>query len=100
VVAVRGAFEEVRDTAKSFNLTDGPLVKTIEHWTAQITETLDSLDNMTRDASALLQPDSNLRFEFETMLRELGRAARSIRLLSEYLERNPNSLLTGRSEEE
>lgn len=100
LVAMRGAFEEVRDTAETFNLSDGPLAKTIETWTAQITETLDSLDNLTNDASALLKPDSNMRYEFETTLRELGRAARSIRLLSEYLERNPNALLTGRSEGE
>ena len=100
LAAVRGAFEEVRDTAESFNLSDGPLSETIETWTVQITETLDSLDNLTNDASALLQPDSNVRYEFENMIRELGRAASSIRLLSEYLERNPNALLTGRSEEE
>ncbi len=100
LIAVKGAFQEIRDTAESFNLSDGPLAETIDHWTVQITETLDSLDNLTNDASALLKPDSNVRYEFETMLRELGRAARSIRLLSEYLERNPNALLTGRSEEE
>ncbi len=97
-VAMRGAFEEIRDTAESFNLKDGPLAQTIDNWTSQITTTLNSLDNLTNDASALIKPDSNIRYEFETMLRELGRAARSIRLLSEYLERNPNALLTGRSE--
>lgn len=100
VAAMRGAFEEVRDTAESFNLTDGPLAKTIDHWTAQITETLDSLDKLSADASAVLKPGSDLRYEFENMLRELGRAAKSVRILSEYLERNPNALLTGRSEEE
>jgi len=100
IVAMRGAFEEVRDTSKTFNLSEGPLAKTIDTWTQQITETLDSLDNLTNDASALIKPGSDMRYEFEKMLRELGRAARSIRLLSEYLERNPNSLLTGRSEEE
>lgn len=100
LVSMRGAFEEVRDTAKSFNLSEGPLAETIETWTVQITKTLDSLDDLTNDASALLQPDSNVRYEFETMLRELGRAARSIRLLSDYLERNPNALLTGRREED
>jgi paraquat-inducible protein B len=100
VVAARSAFEEVRATAKSFNMSDGPLAKTIDDWTAQITKTLDSLDNLSNDASALLQPDSNIRYEFENMLRELGRAARSIRLLSDYLERNPNALLTGRRDGE
>ncbi|MGZ0709493.1 MlaD family protein [Coraliomargarita sp. W4R53] len=100
VGAMRDAFEQVSDTANSFNLNDGPLAKTIETWTTQITETLDSLDSLSSNASALLKPGSDIRYEFETMLRELSRSARSIRLLSEFLERNPNALLTGRSEEE
>lgn len=100
LLAVRGAFEEVRDTAESFNLSEGPLAVKIETWTEQITNTLDGLDTLTNDASALLKPGSDARYEFENMLREVSRTARSIRLLSEYLERNPNALLTGRGEEE
>jgi paraquat-inducible protein B len=100
VVAMRSAFEQVSQTAKSFNINDGPLADTIATWTTQITETLDGLDQLSQDASALLKPGSDMRYEFETMLRELSRTARSIRLLSEFLERNPNALLTGRSEEE
>ena len=89
IVAIRNAFEEVSVAAKTFNLTEGPLTKT-----------LDSLDKLASNASVLLKPSSDLRYEFESMLRELGRAATSIRLLSEYLERNPNALLTGRNKEE
>jgi paraquat-inducible protein B len=100
VSAARAAFEAVRETAKSFNLSEGPLATTIDDWTTQITKTLESVDHLTNDASALLQPNSDMRYEFETMLRELGRAARSIRLLSDYLERNPNALLTGRRDGE
>ncbi|MDQ8193838.1 MlaD family protein [Coraliomargarita sp. SDUM461004] len=99
VDAMRVAFEQVTATAQSFDLNDGPLSATIQTWTQQITDTLASLDNLTQDANALLQPGSDMRHEFESMLRELGRAARSVRLLSEYLERNPNALLTGRSEQ-
>lgn len=100
LLAARGAFEDVSETAKSFNLSDGPLSETIDAWTVQITETLDALEVLSDDASALLKPGSEARYEFETMLREISRAARSIRLLSEYLERNPNALITGRGEDE
>lgn len=47
----------------------------------------------TREA---LSPDSPLRYDLETTLRELAAAARSIRLLAEYLESNPNALIYGR----
>lgn len=100
LLAAREAFEAVRDTAGSFDLSGGPLATAIDSWTVQISQTLDGLDGLTQDASALLKPGSDSRYEFENMLREVSRTARSIRLLSEYLERNPNALITGRSEEE
>lgn len=99
LLAVRETLETVRATAESYNLSEGPLAETMATWTAQITRTLDGLDTFANDASALLKPGSDARYEFETMLREISRTARSIRLLSEYLERNPNALLTGRSED-
>ncbi len=42
-------------------------------------------------------PDSRLRYDLETTLQELAAAARSIRLLAEYLESNPNALIYGKS---
>lgn len=47
-------------------------------------------------AREALSPDSPLRYDLETTLRELSAAARSIRLLAEYLESNPNALIYGR----
>lgn len=43
-----------------------------------------------------LAPDSPLRYDLETTLQELAGAARSIRLLAEYLESNPNALIYGK----
>lgn len=39
---------------------------------------------------------SPLRYDLETTLQELAAAARSIRLLAEYLESNPNALIYGK----
>lgn len=99
LISVRGAFEELRDTAESYNLSDGPMATVVATWTEEITKTLNSFNSLSSDASALLQPDSNVRYEFEKMLRELSRAARSLRVLTDYLERNPNALLTGRKDD-
>ncbi len=40
--------------------------------------------------------ESPLRYDLESMLQELAAASRSIRLLAEYLESNPNALIYGK----
>lgn len=48
-------------------------------------------------ADELIGEDSQLRFQLDTMLRELSGAARSIRLFADYLERHPEALIQGKS---
>ncbi|MCU7933354.1 MAG: MCE family protein [Candidatus Thiodiazotropha sp. (ex Dulcina madagascariensis)] len=47
-------------------------------------------------ADEIMQRDSPLMSEMTAALRELGAAARSIRIMSEYLERHPEALLRGK----
>jgi len=44
----------------------------------------------------LLAPDAVLPQNADVALRELGRAARSLRELSDYLQAHPDALLRGR----
>jgi paraquat-inducible protein B len=55
----------------------------------QADETLKSIDTIFADDSVLSQ-------ELQTSLRELADAARSLRILSNYLERHPEALLRGK----
>ncbi|MBT3767154.1 MAG: MCE family protein [Rhodospirillaceae bacterium] len=55
----------------------------------QVHEILTSIDDAVSDKSAL-------RYDLATTLQELAAAARSIRLLTSYLERNPNALIYGK----
>ncbi|MCF8104676.1 MAG: mammalian cell entry protein, partial [Desulfohalobiaceae bacterium] len=54
----------------------------------------------TEESLAALQEvtgeDSAMRFELTNTLQELSRAARSIRNLTDYLERHPESLFKGK----
>lgn len=50
-----------------------------------------------RGTLGALSDDSELRYEVATLLREATEAARALRTLAETLERNPESLLTGKS---
>jgi paraquat-inducible protein B len=55
----------------------------------QADETLKTIDKMFADDSPISQ-------ELQTSLRELADAARSLRILSDYLERHPEALLRGK----
>jgi len=47
-------------------------------------------------AEDLLGENSNTRYNLDTALEELAAAARSVRLMANYLEQNPDALLKGR----
>jgi paraquat-inducible protein B len=98
LTAVRLAFEDIQSTTKSLNLKNGPLAETVERWTTRFEQSLDKLDRLSTQTSDIMEPDSSLRVEFENTLRELSRTALTVRKFADYLERNPNALLTGRLE--
>jgi paraquat-inducible protein B len=51
------------------------------------------------NADRFVEPDSAKSQELDTMLMELTRAARSVRVLADYLERHPEALLRGKKGE-
>ncbi|GAI83620.1 unnamed protein product, partial [marine sediment metagenome] len=55
----------------------------------QIQTTLSNLEDMTEEGSPL-------RYELHNVLKELSAAVRSIRVLTDYIERHPESLLRGK----
>jgi paraquat-inducible protein B len=96
LTAMHGAFVEVQSAAQAFNLDTGALGATVNAWTTRFEQSLEKLDGLTSQTTEMVEPDSSLRYELESALRELSRAARSARQFTDYLERNPNALLTGR----
>jgi paraquat-inducible protein B len=57
---------------------------------------LSQADQTLRAAQNVVSPDSPVFFEITSTLREIKNTAAAVRLLAEYLERNPNALLTGK----
>jgi len=95
---LRATLEKVGRTVESYDLKEGPMADALSEATERFGQTLTKLDRLVENADAMVDPESVLRYELENTLRELGRAARSIRALADYLERNPNALVTGRAE--
>ena len=65
---------------------------------AELEQTLVSGRRTLDTAGEAIGPDSALRVDLASTLQELGRAAESIRVLADYLERHPEALLRGKTE--
>lgn len=100
---------DVRKSVKSLSLTLRDARKLIKHIDEQVNphtstllkmvEALNGLIVQTGETLNTFSEDSRLVYESNRMLRELNTAARSVRILSEYLEQHPEALLTGKKRE-
>jgi paraquat-inducible protein B len=61
-------------------------------------ETLPALTAVADDANALLSPTSTVSTELRQLLIELRDAARSIRVMADYLEQHPEALIRGKGD--
>ena len=73
-----------------------PILMEANETNEEIQKTLASLKFAADRIENTLAPESSMRYEVERALSELSAAAQSIQQLSDYLERNPRSLLTGK----
>jgi paraquat-inducible protein B len=62
----------------------------------QARKTLVTAEKTLNTADKAISPNSALQQEAQSLLRELGAAARSIRVLASYLERHPEALIKGK----
>lgn len=98
--AARETLTALRETARSLDLEQGAAGEKADALVTRLDRTLDGFDKLLAETEAVLGPGSGVRYEFENALREISETARAVRVLADYLERNPNALLTGRPEEE
>lgn len=97
------AIVTVRDMAKTvdqnFTTLTGDLKQTSSDTRAalkQASETMKEAESAIANVKTLVDPDSQTFYELTRSLREVSAAARSMRQLSSYLERNPRALIFGK----
>jgi paraquat-inducible protein B len=88
-VAVQNAALLFQDLQKAAARV-GPLV-------AAMQRAAERADRLLADANGVIEPGSQTQRELSTMMREISGAARSMRNLTDELDRNPNSLLFGKT---
>ncbi|MGH8388501.1 MAG: intermembrane transport protein PqiB [Pseudomonas sp.] len=90
-----GNLVEMRKTLTQFNARTLPGVQST---LLNVSKTLESANTTLQSANSTLAEDSPQREKLGETLDELGRTSRSLRDLSDYLGRHPESLLRGRPE--
>ena len=73
--------------------------KSIAGLLKSLNQTRTNTDKLLGSANKLIEPNSVLDTELNNMLQEGGGAARSLRVLADYLERHPEALIRGKTGE-
>lgn len=92
-----------RDSLELAKDTMTELSGDVEELILSTRETLDTANSALKQAEKTLgtvSDDSRLVYELNRTLRELSTAARSMRLLTDYLERHPEAMLKGKPKQE
>jgi paraquat-inducible protein B len=88
------------DLKKLLETTDRTIKRLDEEITPELKASLEELRRVLENTDAtLVGKDAPAQQELREALQEIARAARAFRVLSEYLDRNPDALIRGKTQE-
>ena len=96
--SVRGAMGDIGTLARNAEGQLQPLTSSLQQTLGTARTALESAQETMKSVNGVMAPNSPVGYELVQTLRELSEAARALRVLADYLERNPNSVLFGRNE--
>jgi paraquat-inducible protein B len=92
--------QTLQDAGKAVNRIDGEVTPGLKTTIEDLRGTIGVVDRVLKNADAtLVGKDAPAQQELRDALQEITRAARSLRTLTDYLERHPESLIRGKTEE-
>jgi paraquat-inducible protein B len=92
------AMVSVRELADGADDRVGPLVDELKQASDEFGDLLEQAATVLQSVESSIDEDSDLRVRTITAMEEVARAARSLRVLADYLERHPEALLKGKKE--
>jgi len=94
--SVKGTSDDAGELLRNVNQRIGPLQADLNKTTAKLRSALDSAKSAIDEIDGMVSDESDLRYYIDIFMREMTLAARSVRALADYLERNPDALLRGK----
>ena len=98
--ALEETLESIEELAESLNGSTRPMIMHMDSAAVALNATLQATQGILENVEAMTSPESAFRYETQTAMKEMSEMARSLRFLADELERNPGSLLRGKSEEQ
>lgn len=93
---IKTMLSDLSEALASFNKISSSVAGNADGTLTQLNRTLSEIEATTLRAKAWMDPSSVLYNEALEAMAQISDAARSMRILAEYLERNPNALITGK----
>jgi paraquat-inducible protein B len=98
---VNGKVKPLSDSAvttmKDFSKLARHVDTKVDPLSKSVTEAMKAVKSAFKSIDELVGKDSSTRDDLENTLKELSGAARSLRVLADYLEQHPDALLKGKS---
>jgi paraquat-inducible protein B len=91
------AVDETRTLLQNINRQIEPLAAEVSSTAAEFRAALKQSEATLANLSSMTAENAGLRYNLEQFLTELAATARSLRTLSDYLDRHPDSLLRGKT---
>jgi len=99
IVELPKTIAAVRHLANNLDNRTEPLATSLRGTSDEARRSVESLRATLDGVHTLLAPDGPLAVQLTQTVGDLGRAARALRDLADYLERNPNAVLFGRAKD-
>jgi paraquat-inducible protein B len=96
LTSVKTSFDQLDATLKKLDKELDPISSNLNPTLEEAKKTMAQLQSATAHLDKMLSTNSSFRYQLDNALSQIGTAADSLRRLSEFLERNPNSIIFGR----
>ena len=96
LASLRQMLDQAGSLLKRIDGRVDPLADSVTNALYDAQKTLGDLRVAIQNVSALIAPDSAIPSDLRQALEDVGNASRSVADLAQFLQRNPNALLTGR----
>jgi phospholipid/cholesterol/gamma-HCH transport system substrate-binding protein len=86
----------IRDAANNVNTKIDPLAASLQKTSDDVDQAIQQVKVTLGDVHTTIAPDSPVTYQLTATLKEMSEASRSLRELTDYLQRNPSALVRGK----